>query len=53
MAPRFFLFLLSHLGRTPYLSMPYFSVFLNAAVYTDLVLGKAFNRIITDQEVTI
>jgi hypothetical protein len=33
--------------------MPYFSVFLNAAVYTDFVLGKAFNRIITDQEVTI
>jgi len=52
MAPRFFLFLLSLLGQTPYLSMPYFSVLLNA-VYTDLVLGKAFNRIITDQEVTI
>jgi hypothetical protein len=33
--------------------MPYFSVFLNAAVYTDLVLGNAFNRIITDQEVAI
>ena len=53
MAPRFFLFLLSLLARTLYLPVPYFSVFLNAAVYIDLVLGKAFNRIITDQEVTI
>jgi hypothetical protein len=52
MAPRFLLFFLSLLGQTPYLSMPYFSVFLNASVYIDLALGKAVNRIITYQEVT-
>jgi hypothetical protein len=53
MPPRFFLSLLSFRKLAPYLFMPYFPVCLNAAVYTDLVLGKAVNLIIPDQEVTL
>jgi hypothetical protein len=53
MAPQFFLLLVSLPARISNLSMHFFSVFLNAAVYSNVVLGRAVNLIITDKEVTI
>jgi hypothetical protein len=53
MAPQFFLLLVSLPTRISNLSMQFFSVFLDGAVYSNVVLGKAVNLIIIDKEVTI